>query len=81
MASKLANRKSKLVFVTADEIRERGKYRAVIVEAHPGYATLRLQGLRKSFTLPYGAIYGLAVKAAVAAERAEKAAKKKGRGN
>jgi hypothetical protein len=73
----LSKRKTKLSFSTADEVRERGRYRQVIIEAHPGYATVRLQGMRTGFDVSYAAIYSLAVKQALAAERAAKAAKKK----
>jgi hypothetical protein len=68
----LSQRRTRLVFETSSMVRERGKWREVIIEAHPGYAVLRLKGLRKSFTLDYSAFYSLAVKAEVAAKRAEK---------
>lgn len=73
----LSKRKTKLQFITANEVRERGRYRQVIIEAQPQYAVVRLQGMRKGFVITYAGIYDAAVKIAVAAERAEKAAKKK----
>ena len=73
----LSKRKTKLVFVTADEVREQGKYRAVIIEAHPRWATVRLQGMRKSFIVSYAAVYSLAVKQALREAAIAKAAKKK----
>jgi hypothetical protein len=73
----LSKRKTRLTFITADEVYECGKRRAVIIEAHPGYALVRLQGLRTAYTVPYAAVYSLAVKQALSAERREKAAKKK----
>ena len=73
----LSRRTTRLRFTTADEQREHGKYRRVIIEAHPGCATVRLAGLRTSYSIPWASIYSLAVKQHVASERAEKARKKK----
>lgn len=64
--SNLATRKSKLVFTTSDEIREAGRSRAVIIEAHPMLCMVRLAGLRTSYPISYGAIYHAAVKLAMA---------------
>lgn len=76
--TKLSARKTKLVFCTADEVRERGKYRQVVIEAHTLCCTVRLQGMRKGYLITYGAIYSLAVKQALAAEReAKKKARRK----
>ena len=75
--TKLSARKTKLQFVTADEVREAGKYRAVVIEAHPRHCVLRLHGLRTGFVVSYAAVYSLAVKQALAAEReAKKKAKR-----
>jgi hypothetical protein len=75
--SKLAKRKSKLVFETEDTVRERGKHRQVIVEAHVGYAVFRLKGLRTGYTGSYGGIYQFLVRQAVEKARLEKKSKKK----
>ncbi len=75
----LVKRSTRLRFTTSDEQREQGKYRRVMVEALPGCAVIRLSGLRTSYTIPWSAVYSLAVKAAVASERAEKARKKAGK--
>lgn len=72
--TKLEKRKTRLVFQTADEIREQGKHRQVIVEAHAGYCTVRLAGLRRGYDISYGAIFHQAVKMSVAADRAAKKA-------
>lgn len=71
----LRERKTRLVFETADTIREQGKLREVVIEATPHYALVRLKGTRKAFPISYGAIYHRA--AALAAEEARAA--KKGR--
>jgi len=75
--SKLAKRKSKLVFETEDTVRERGKLRQVIVEAHTSYASFRLKGLRTGYTGSYGGIYQFLVRQAVEKAKQEKKAKKK----
>ena len=72
----LANRVTKLRFATEDTVREKGKYRAVVVEAHTTFCRVRLQGLHDSYDLPWSAIRDLAVKLAVRSAKAEKAAKK-----
>jgi hypothetical protein len=73
----LTHRITKLRFITAEEVREKGRYRKICVEAEPMCAIIRLVGLRTAYSIPWAAIHSLAVKAAVAAEKAEKAAKKK----
>ena len=75
--STLANRKSRLIFTTGDEIRERGKSRPVVIEARLTCALVRLQGMRTSYPISYGAIYHCAAKAAANAARAEKKAQSK----
>jgi hypothetical protein len=75
--SKLATRKTKLTFETADEMRERGQYRQVIVEAQPTFAVLRLKGLRKTVTITWAGIYSYATKLEVEHAKALKEAAKK----
>jgi hypothetical protein len=76
----LSQRKTRLTFQTSDVIREKGKLRAVIVEAHPGYCSVRLAGLRSSFSISYGGIYQFAAKCAASELLAAKKAAKKQRG-
>lgn len=77
--SHLADRKTRLVFTTSDTVRERGKYREVVIHAAPAYCVVRLAGMRKAFTISYGAIYHAAAKAEAVRARAEKlTAKRKG---
>ena len=75
----LSRRTTRLRFTTSDEQREHGKYRRVIIEAHPGCATVRLSGMRTGYSISWASIYSLAVKQHVAAEKAEKARKKAGK--
>lgn len=75
--TKLQQRRTKLRFETADEIRERGKFRAVVIEAHEIYCVVRLAGMRTGFPISYGSIYQFAAKNAATRVRAEKAAAKK----
>ena len=72
----LANRITKLRFATEDTVRERGKDRAVVVEAHTTFCRVRLQGLHDSYDIPWGAVRDLAVKMKVRAEKVEKKGKK-----
>jgi hypothetical protein len=58
----LRERKTRLTFETADELRERGDYRAVVVEAEPTHAVLRLKGLRNRVSISWGAVYQFAMK-------------------
>jgi hypothetical protein len=72
--TRLSERRTRLVFTTANEVKSRGKYRCVVIEARPDYALVRLQGMRTSFPIAYDAIYHAAAKIAAARERAEKLA-------
>lgn len=74
---KLATAKTKLTFETADEQRERGRYRQVVVEAKPTHAILRLKGMRKTVTITWAGIWSYAVKLEVEHARALKAEIKK----
>jgi len=73
----LENRKTRLIFTTADTIRERGKLRPVVIEARPMCAIVRLLGMRTGYPISYGAIYHAAARIAVEAERAAKKAKRR----
>jgi len=42
---------------TSQAVFEDGAMRQVMVEARDGYATLRLKGSDKSYTIPWGAVY------------------------
>lgn len=74
---KLIDRKSKLSFETSDEIRERGKYRALIVGAHPTHVELRLKGMRQGISISWSGVYNLAMQREVLRRKAEKKAARK----
>ena len=76
----LTLRSTKLRFVTASEVRDGCKRRRVVCEARPEYLIVKASGRHSSYTIGYDAIWSMAVKMQVAAERAEKKAAKK-RGN
>jgi hypothetical protein len=76
----LEKRKSRLQIITSDVVRERGKLREVVLEAHPYFATVRLKGMRSSFEVSWAGIYNMAVRLEVEKKRAEKKAAKKYRG-
>ena len=74
----LTLRSTKLRFVTASEVREGPKWRRVVCEARPEYLIVKASGLHTSYMIEWSAIWSLAVKMKVAADRAEKKAAKKG---
>ena len=75
----LISRKSRLQFATEDQVRERGKYRRVIVEVDRDGTTadIRLEGLRSRFPISFASIYSLAVKKEVERTRTVKKAGKR----
>lgn len=58
----LEKRKTRLAFVTSSEIRERGRYRPIVMEIHPTWAAVRLLGCRKSYQISYEAIFHAAAR-------------------
>lgn len=75
--SKLQDRRTRLVFETSDETRERGKHRPVIVEAFPTHAVLRLKGMRKGIAVSWLGMLQHGIKLEVERAKAEKRAAKK----
>lgn len=57
----------------------RGKMRRIVVTLLPNGLGLRLAKERKTFSLPYTELYGLAVRVTQAAERDRKKAERKAR--
>ena len=72
----LQSRSTRLRFVTASEVREGSKRRRVVCEARPEYLIIKAAGLHSCYTVGWDAIWSMAVKMQVAAEKAEKKAKK-----
>lgn len=75
--TKINERKTRLVIETSDTVREHGRYREVIVEAHPLHATVRLKGMRTAYTIDWASVWSMAVKAEAERVRREKKAGKK----
>jgi hypothetical protein len=73
----LDKRSTRLNFKTSDTVWDRGRRREVVIEAHPRTCSVRLAGMRTSFTVEWSAIHSLAVKMAVAASKTEKKTKKR----
>ena len=73
----LAARTTRLRFTTASEVREAGRYRRVVAEARPEYLIIKASGLHSCYNVTWEAIWSLAVKMKVAAEKAEKKAARK----
>ena len=82
--TRLAERKTKLQFITGAEIRYRGKMRAVVVEIDSAFtATVRLQGTRLRYPFSWHGLHDYAADIFVRNERArikaERDARKKAR--
>lgn len=73
----LRERKTRLVVTTGGEIRERGKYRAVVLELKPDVMLVRLLGTRRALPIAYETVYQMAARIASEHERAERKAAKK----
>lgn len=73
----LVERKSRLVFETSCEVRAKGRYRQVVIEARPEYAIIRLKGIHSKYMLPWDAIHDLAARLQAEKLRREKAEKRK----
>jgi hypothetical protein len=54
---------------TGASVREQGKLRAIVLEAHGGFMVLRAKGLRRGYSLDYHTAYVMAVRAAVEEQR------------
>jgi hypothetical protein len=72
----LSKRKTRLAVEFSDCVRERGRLREVIFELTPYGIKTRLKGMRSSFDVSPASVYNLAVMKKVAADRAEKKAKR-----
>lgn len=72
----LSKRSTKLRFTTGDLVREKGKYRAVSIEAHTMFARVRCAGLHSYYDLPWSAMYSLGAKMEARRIKEEKAGKK-----
>lgn len=73
----LASRKTRCVVQFSDTVRERGKLREVIFTLSPYGITVRLKGMRQGFDISPASVYNQAVLKFVAAQKAEKKAKRK----
>ena len=72
----LQQRKTRLAVETSNEVRSRGRYRAIVLELQPQIMLVRLKGTRTAFPISYEAIYSAAAKLETARVRAEKKAKR-----
>lgn len=71
----LEKRKSKLTFETASTVYERGR-RAIVIQAEPDFARIRLKGLRHSIDVSWEGIYHFAARVHADRLRREKNAEK-----
>jgi hypothetical protein len=77
--TRLDQRKSRLIVEFSDCVRERGKLREVTMQFSPYGVTVRLKGLRSSYSISPAAIYNRAVLLEVEKKRQEKKAKAQSR--
>jgi hypothetical protein len=68
----LRERRTKLTFETASELRDGRRYRPIVIEAEPEFAVVRLKGTRQRLTVTWEAIAHLAYKMEAAKVRSEK---------
>lgn len=73
----LAKRKSKLSVEFSDTVRERGKWREIVMDFNPYGVKVRLKGMRSSYEMSAGGVYNFVVRAAVERVRSEKKARKR----
>jgi hypothetical protein len=72
----LEQRKTKLTFETADYYNERGKSRAVVIEAEPEYAVFRLKGTRHRIRVSWVGLFQFAGKCEADRARRDKQAER-----
>ena len=68
----LRERKRRLSFITNSIARYRGKERAIVMEAFPEYAAVRVLGTRTSYEVSWRAIFDLAAEIRARRERERK---------
>jgi hypothetical protein len=57
---RLAKRKTRLIFITNQTARYRGKEREIVVEVYPEYASVRLHGTRTRYEVSWRGVFELA---------------------
>lgn len=57
---RVADRKSRLTFVTESTARYRGKEREIVIEVSPHYATVRLVGTRTRYEVSWRGVFDVA---------------------
>lgn len=70
--TRLSERRTRLIVTTGGEIKERGKYRAVVLELKPQVMMVRLLGTRRYLPISYEDVYQTAAKREADRKRAEK---------
>lgn len=76
--TRMSDRKRRLCVEFSETVRERGKYREVIMEFSPWGVEVRLKGLRSSYPISAAGIFNHAVRLAVEKKRQEKKEKRRG---
>jgi hypothetical protein len=76
---RLAERKSRLSFITNSTARYRGKDREIVIEVFPDYAAIRLLGTRTRYEASWRAIHDLAAEIFSRRERERRKAERSAR--
>jgi len=74
---RLAQRKSRLSFITNSTARYRGKDREIVIEVYPDYAAVRLLGTRTRYEASWRAIHDLAAEIYARREKERRSAERK----
>lgn len=69
---RLAKRKTRLIFITNQTARYRGKEREIVIEVHPEYASVRLHGTRTRYEVSWRGVFDLAAEIYARREQAQK---------
>lgn len=76
---KLASAKTRTIFETSGNLKERGRWRQIIIEAHPQHGLVRLKGTRRALLFSWEGLYIHCAKLEADRVRAEKQAARKAR--
>ena len=76
---RLAHRKTRLIFITNQTARYRGKEREIVVDVSPEHASVRLHGTRTRYEVSWRGVFDLAAEIYARRERAQKKTEREAR--
>lgn len=56
----LIDRKAQVLFVSASEVKEKGKRRKIVIESRPEYAVFTLQGMKEQYSICWDKLFEFA---------------------